>query len=91
MGKKVSIQVAPEDRDRLEALIANGNKAQKQVRRARIVLLVGDGIGTDEIHRRLRVRKPTIRRWRTRYIEAGVDGLCATRRGRPARRRWGRR
>jgi len=76
MGKKVMIQLAPEDRDRLEALIANGNTAQKHVRRARIVLLAGDGIGTDEIHRRLRVSKPTIRRWRTRYMEAGVDGLC---------------
>jgi len=76
MGKKVMIQLAPEDRDRLEALIGNGNTAQKHVRRARIVLLAGDGIGTDEIHRRLRVSKPTIRRWRTRYMEAGVDGLC---------------
>ena len=76
MGKKVRIQLAPKDRDWLEALIANGNTAQKHVRRARIVVLAGDGIGTDEIHRRLRVSKPTIRRWRTRYIEAGVDGLC---------------
>jgi hypothetical protein len=24
----------------------------------------------------LDVSKPTIRRWRTRYVEAGVDGLC---------------
>ncbi len=76
MGKKVRIQLAPGDRDRLEALIANGNTPQKHVRRARIVLLAGDGIGTDEIQRRLRVSKPTIRRWRTRYVEAGVDGLC---------------
>ena len=64
------------DRDRLEALIANGNTPQKHVRRARIVALAGDGIGTDEIQRRLGVSKPTIRRWRTRYVEAGVDGLC---------------
>jgi transposase len=76
MGKKVSIQLAPGDRDRLEALIANGNTPQKHVRRARIVLLAGDGVGTDEIQRRLRASKPTIRRWRTRYVEAGVDGLC---------------
>ena len=76
MGKKVRIQLAPGDRDRLEALIANGNTPQKHVRRARIVVLAGDGIGTDEIQRRLAVSKPTIRRWRTRYVEAGVDGLC---------------
>ena len=76
MGKKVRMQFAPEDRERLEGLIVNGNTPQKHVRRARIVLLAGAGIGTDEIQRRLRVSKPTIRRWRTRYVEAGVDGLC---------------
>jgi len=76
MGKKVRIQLAPGDRGRLEALIANGNTPQKHVRRARIVVLAGDGVGTDEIQRRLGVSKPTIRRWRTRYVEAGVDGLC---------------
>jgi len=76
MGKKVRIQLRPGDRDRLEALIANGNTPQKHVRRARIVLLAGDGIGTDEIQRELGASKPTIRRWRTRYVEAGVDGLC---------------
>jgi hypothetical protein len=62
MGKKVRIQLAPGDRDRLEALIANGNTRQKHVRRARIVLLAGNGIGTNEIQRRLAVSKPTIRR-----------------------------
>ena len=76
MGKKVRIQLAPGDRDRLEALIGNGNTPQKHVRRAWIVLLAGGGVGTDEIQRRLGVSKPTIRRWRSRYVEAGVDGLC---------------
>jgi transposase len=76
MGKKVRIQLAPGDRDRLEALIGNGNTPQKHVRRAWIVLLAGDGVGTDEIQRRLGVSKPTIRRWRSRYVEAGVEGLC---------------
>ena len=51
MGKKVRIQLAPEDRDRLEALIANGNTPQKHVRRAQIVLLAGDGMGTTVIRR----------------------------------------
>ena len=65
MGKKVRIQLVPGDRDRLEALTANGNTPQKHVRRARIVLLAGDGVGTDEIQRRLGASKPTIRRWRS--------------------------
>jgi transposase len=76
MGKIVRIQLAPGDRDRLAELIANGNTPQKHVRRAQIVALAGAGIGTCEIQRRLGVSKPTIRRWRTRYVEAGVAGLC---------------
>ncbi len=76
MGKKVRIQLAPGDRDRLEALIGNGNTPQKHVRRAWIVLLAGDGVGTDEIQRRLGVSKPSFRRWRSRYVEAGVEVLC---------------
>ncbi len=76
MGKIVRIQLAPGDRDRLAALIADGNTPQKHVRRARIVALAGAGVGTNEIQRRLGVSKPTIRRWRARYVEAGVDGLC---------------
>ena len=61
-GKKVTIQLAPGDRDRLEALIADGNTRQKHVRRARVVLLAGNGIGSNEIQRCLGVSKPTIRR-----------------------------
>ncbi len=45
MGKKVRIQLAPGDR--LEASIADGDTPQKHVRRAQIVLLAGDGVGTD--------------------------------------------
>ena len=76
MGKMVRIQLAPGDRERLRALISNGNTSQKHARRAQILALAGDGVDTDEIRRCLGVSKPTIRRWRARYVEAGVDGLC---------------
>ena len=49
MGKKVKTRVAPGDRERLEALIANGNTPRKHVRRAGIVLLAGvDGLCRDK-------------------------------------------
>lgn len=75
MGKIVRIQLVPEDRERLERLIADGTTLWKHVQRARIALLAGDGVGTVEIQRRLDVSRPTIRRWRSRYVEAGVYGL----------------
>ena len=74
------VQLGLGDRDRLEALIANGNTPQKHVRRARIVALAGDGIGTDQ--RRLGVSKPTIRRCMSR---PAWTACAATRRARRAR------
>ena len=53
-------------------MVVNCNTKQKHVRRARIVLLAGDRVVTEELHRRLGVSKPTIRRWRTRYVAGGI-------------------
>src|SRR4051794_28943413 len=84
MRTGVEIRLSPEDRNRLEAIVASGNSPQKHVWRARIVLLSADGIGTMEIQRRTGKAKPTIWRWQQRFREAGVDGLLcdATRPGR---------
>src|SRR5215218_6412461 len=84
MRTGVEIRLSPEDRKRLEAIVASGNSPQKHVWRARIVLLSADGVGTMEIQRRTGKAKPTIWRWQRRFIEAGVDGLLrdATRPGR---------
>ena len=75
MSKIPPIQLAPGDREWLEKLIRGRNTAQKLVWRARIVLLAGDGIGAAEIGRRVEKSQPTVRLWRRRYLEAGVDGL----------------
>ena len=75
MRRGVEIRLGPGDRERLEAVIALRNSAQKHVWRARIVLLSADGIGTMEIQRRTGKGKPTIWRWQERFMTAGVDGL----------------
>jgi transposase len=55
------------------------------VRRARIVLLSGEGLGPTAIAEELRCSKQTVITWRERYREAGVAGLIdAPRPGRPA-------
>ena len=45
------------------------------VRRARIVLLAGDGVGTNEIVERVGVSKPTVIAWKKRYAAEGLAGL----------------
>jgi transposase len=59
----------------LAAIIADRNRAQKQVWRAQVVLLTAERVGTAEIMRRTGLSKPSVWRWQERYIEAGVDGL----------------
>ena len=75
MRKGVEVEVAGDDRARLEAIVADRNRRQKHVERARIVLLTGDGLGTLSIMRQVGCAKATVWRWQERFAIAGVDGL----------------
>jgi len=59
---------------------------QRQVLRARIILLAAEGVPTNSIATRLGCSVPTARLWRQRFAEAGLAGLeeDAPGRGRPA-------
>jgi len=53
-------------------------------KRARIVLLASEGVRNAEIAERLGVSRPTVNRWRARYVEGGIDALAdEDRPGRP--------
>src|SRR6266404_6124817 len=73
--KQAKIVLARKARAELKRLVADGNAAQKLVKRARIVLLMAAGVGVMSIMREVGVSKPTVRRWRDYFAEAGVAGL----------------
>jgi transposase len=75
MRKGIVVDVGAEDRARLAAIVANRNSPQKQVWRARIVLLTADGLGTAAIMRQTGKSKSVVWRWQERFMQAGVDGL----------------
>ena len=75
MRRGVEVRLGPGDRERLEAIIGSGNKPQKHVWRARIVLLSANGLGAMAIQRQTGKGKPTIWRWQARFMAEGVDGL----------------
>jgi transposase len=75
MRGKLGLFVGGADRARLAAIVADGNRPQKHVWRAKVVLLSADRFGTAEIMRRTGLSKPSVWRWQERYLEAGVDGL----------------
>ena len=75
MRTGISISVSAADRRRLRALVRDRNAAQKQVWRARIVLLTSEGMGTNEIMRRTGKSKTCVWRWQERFMEEGFEGL----------------
>ena len=89
MRKGIEIEVAADDRARLEAIVADRNRRQKHVERARIVLLSAAGVGTVAIMRRVGCAKATVWRWQER--SRASTACCATGPARRARRRWPKR
>ena len=74
----------PGDREALEALLRKGTTPVREARRARIVLLAADGLGTNDIAERVGVATATVCKWKKDYNELGFRGLSdAPRSGRP--------
>jgi transposase len=70
----VTSEVSAVDRARLEAVVADRNRPQRHVWRARIILATAEGLGTNAIMRRAGVSKPCVWRWQERFMREGVDG-----------------
>jgi transposase len=79
------LTVPDRDADVLRQWIEGPATGGTAVRRARIVLLSGDGMGPTAISDELRCSKQTVITWRERYRAGGVAGLRdAPRPGRPS-------
>src|SRR4051794_40344255 len=74
MAQSVCLVVSAGDRARLEAIVADRNRSQKHVARARLVLLSADRLDVATVARRAGVSRPAGWRWQQRYAEAGGGG-----------------
>jgi transposase len=72
---KAALLVSAEQREQLESLARRRNTAQALALRARIILACADGGHNTEVAERLGIFRQTVGRWRSRFIEGGVDGL----------------
>ena len=88
MRQGISITVDAAACARLAAIVADRNRPQKHVWRARIILLTADGVGTSGIERQTGKDKTCVWRWQERFMREGVDGLLRDKTRRPASRRW---
>lgn len=69
------IELKSDERTELESWIRSTTTEQRRVFRAEIVLMANEGIGTNDIARRLETRAATVTKWRTRFARSGMDGL----------------
>src|ERR687893_666894 len=83
MRQGTTIRVSPADRRRLEAIVADRNSPQKHVWRAKVALAAADGHGTTAIGRRTGLSRPSVRRWRERFVQEGLAGLLRDKTRRP--------
>jgi transposase len=75
MALTVSVEVPPRDREILASWTRSRSIRAGLARRALIVLLAADGLGTNEIVRRTGASKPTVISWKRRYATEGIGGL----------------
>jgi transposase len=81
--KAVEVRLLPEDRAVLEARLRAPTAAQRDVLRARIVLLAADGHSTRSIAQIVGTMPRTVSLWRGRYAREGLAGLADRRRSGP--------
>jgi hypothetical protein len=87
MAAHVRTVVIPEaDRRELRRRARSKGAPAREVERARIVLLAGEGLAGKQIAARVGCAEPTVVTWRRRYAEEGLAGLEICR-GRVRRRR----
>ena len=79
-----SIILTAEDRARLEHAARLYTSPYRDVIRAKIVLYAAQGLGNDEIAKRLDTPRQIVSKWRKRFFDQGFDGLEELpRQGRP--------
>ena len=75
MAQTSCVLLTGADRIRLVAIIADRNRPQKHVQRARIILHSGERLPGLEVARRAGASRPAVWRWQQRFGEAGIEGL----------------
>lgn len=69
------IELTPEERTTLEAILRSPSAAQRDVLRARIVLLAAAGRRNEQIQETLKISKPVVVKWRRRFVADRLAGL----------------
>lgn len=70
------IELSAEERQTLERITRSSSAEQREVTRARIVLLAAEGRRNEQIQRMVGVSKPVVVKWRGRFAARRLEGLA---------------
>jgi transposase len=74
-----SLRVTEEEREELRQMSLSRSLPAGDVFRARLILMLAQGLSYSEIRERLHTTAPTIAKWRKRFLEQRTAGLMAER------------
>jgi transposase len=80
------LQVSAEQRDELESWAQSRSLPVGDVFRARLILALADGLSYRQIERKLGASAPTVSKWKSRFEQAGMEGLQGQHQGSKPRR-----
>ena len=72
----LTIALTPEERWTLEAWQRSTTIAVGQARRARIILLLGEGVSLTQIAATVGISRRFVYKWVQRFLEKGAEGLA---------------
>lgn len=73
---KQPLVLEPAEREQLQRWARRPKTEQRLALRSRIVLRCADGLDNDEVATELRVNDKTVSKWRRRFLERRLEGLC---------------
>lgn len=76
-----------EQRSQLDEMARSSSLAHRKVVQARALLMAGEGVANEEIARRCGTTPDSVRSWRNRFSDKGVDGVGVVAPGR-GRKSW---
>jgi len=72
---KQPLVLTDEERDRLQSLAHRARSQSLLARRARVVLASAEGLDNQAVAKKLRCSKGMVGKWRSRFLEARLEGL----------------
>lgn len=70
-----ALEVTKSDEELMDQLLRNGSTPQKLVFRIKVVLGAASGVSNRELARSLDTTKSSVLKWRSRYLQLGLDGI----------------